>query len=350
MEKELKISICIPQYNRIAFLLKSLYIIEKQTYNNIEICISDDCSSDNTEEEILALIPKYRYPIIFDKNKVNLGFDRNLRKSIEMSSGDYALVIGNDDTINGNESIEFLTEFLVNNNLPDIGYCNLLEERTNNTIIKRAQTTKILGTGPSVVMKYYSCFSFVGGLIYKKSTFMKFNTDKMDGSIYCQIYLGCLMIAKGCTLFSIKEPLVVKDILLDGKFRHSYRDRIAKKWKDFKLVDSGLPSVMNVIIESFKDADIINQSLVYKVFKKIYSATYPFWIVDYKSNNAFPEACGLILGLFPPKVKNYNLLSTTNKLRIIIIYFIYSIGGLLMPVFIFKKITNWLYIRQKQKG
>lgn len=48
----MKISICIPQYNRIEYLLKSLRIIEEQTYPNIEISISDDCSSDDTVEKI----------------------------------------------------------------------------------------------------------------------------------------------------------------------------------------------------------------------------------------------------------------------------------------------------------
>ena len=44
----MKISICIPHYNRIEYLLKSLAFIEKQTYDNVEIVISDDNSSDDT--------------------------------------------------------------------------------------------------------------------------------------------------------------------------------------------------------------------------------------------------------------------------------------------------------------
>jgi glycosyltransferase involved in cell wall biosynthesis len=38
----MKISICIPHYNRIEYLLKSLKIIEQQSYKNVEIVISDD--------------------------------------------------------------------------------------------------------------------------------------------------------------------------------------------------------------------------------------------------------------------------------------------------------------------
>ena len=52
----MKISICIPQYNRINYLLRSLSIIEQQTYEEIEIVISDDFSSDDTEEKIKSLV------------------------------------------------------------------------------------------------------------------------------------------------------------------------------------------------------------------------------------------------------------------------------------------------------
>src|SRR5258708_36491767 len=111
----MKISICIPQYNRIEYLLRSLSIIEKQTYSDIEISISDDCSTDDTVERITELAKSYKYPIVFDKNEKNLGNDRNYRKCIEMANGDYAFVIGNDDSIAGEQSIADLVKFLDQN-------------------------------------------------------------------------------------------------------------------------------------------------------------------------------------------------------------------------------------------
>ena len=339
----MKISICIPQYNRINYLLRSLSIIESQSYSNIEIVISDDCSTDDTEARILELVTQYRFPIIFSKNKKNEGYDRNFRKCIELATGEYSLVIGNDDTLYGDESISFLVEFLKRNNYPDVGFCNLIEERTDNTLVERANITSVLGSGASVAIKYYSCFSFVGGLIYRRSNFLKFNTDKYDGSVYTQMYLGVLMIASGSTLFSIKEPLVLKDLLLDGKFRNSYRDRIAKKWKDFKIVDGGLPSVMNVLINAMNDAKTLTQKNTFYIFKRMYLITYPHWILDYKDNKALPEAFGLVLGLLPKKNFNYGKLTLINKIKINSIYFVSTIGALLIPVFLFKKYKSRLY-------
>jgi len=339
----MKISICIPQYNRINYLLKSLAIIEKQTYDNIEIAISDDCSTDDTEIEIKKLASRYRFPIIFDKNERNMGYDRNYRKCIEIATGDYAFVIGNDDSIAGEDSIEFLVNFLKTNNYPDIGYCNMIEERTGGTLIQRAFGNRVIGSGDEVALKNYSCFSFVGGLIYKRATFLKYNTSKYDGSIFAQMYLGVFMLVKGATLFCIERPLVLKDILLDGIFRNSYRDRIAKQWKNFRVVDGGVPSVINVLLSALRDAGSLTQRHIYFIFRRIYLVTFPHWILDYKENNAFPEACGLIIGLNPGKNKNFKLLNIKNQLVVYCFYLSSSTVGLLAPVFLFKRFKQKLY-------
>jgi hypothetical protein len=157
------------------------------------------------------------------------------------------------------------------------------------------------------------------------------------------MYLGCLMVANGCRLFSIQKPLVIKDMLFKGEFRNSYRDRIAKSWKNFKVVTGGLPSVINVLVSSFNDAEKATQSIIFRIHQRIYSVTYPFWIQDYKSIGALPEAVGLIIGLNPSKLPTYHFLSFLNRIRIWILYVLFSISALLLPSFIFQKLKNKLY-------
>ena len=345
----MKISICIPQYNRIAFLLKSLDLISRQSYPDLEVVISDDCSTDNTEEEITKLIPHYRYPLVYHRNKQNLGYDRNYRKCIELASGQYVMVIGNDDSLNPSFDIGMLTEFLKKNDYPEVGFCNFIEESTGNTFVERAQATTVLGSNYPTAMKYYSCFSFVGGLIYNKEQFTKFNSEKHDGSIYAQMYLGCLMIASGSTLFSIHEPLVIKDIVLEETKRNSYRDTLPKNWKEYRVESGGLPSVMNVSIDAFRDAGVLKQSLIYSIFKRIYTVTFPFWIVDYKSNGSFAAAVGLIEGLKPGRNPNFKLLTAWNRFKIWTYYIIFSIGGLLTPAGVFNSLKNRLYKKIKSR-
>lgn len=339
----MKISICIPQYNRINYLLKSLEIIAFQSYQNIEIIISDDFSTDDTEKQIKNIIPTYKYPIIYQKNDTNKGYDYNYRNCISMASGDYAFVIGNDDSIFGKQSIQYLVEFLINNNLPEIGFCNMIEESTGGTIINRSINSTVIGSGVEVALKYYSCFSFVGGLIYKKSTFDKYNTSKYDGSIYAQMYLGVYIIIKEAKLFSIHEPLVLKDIVLENEHRNSYKDTIAKKWKDYKVVDGGLPSVIHVLIAALKDSDQLTQQRVYLVFKRIYSITYPHWILDYKQNDALPEAFGLMVGLHPSKNNDLKILSLYFQIKIYLIYYLITLFSMLFPLFLYKPFKQRIY-------
>ncbi len=339
----MKFSICIPQYNRIQFLLKSLSIIEKQTYPNIEIVISDDASSDETVSEILKLKQRYRFPIILHGFATNQGYDRNYRKSIELATGDYCLVLGNDDSLYSDEAVRHLVDFLKANDQPEIGFVNFVEENNPKEIVKRASATKVLGSGPELAIRHYSCFSFVGGIIYKRCTFNEFNTDRYDRSIYSQIALGCTIVCAGKRLFSIAEPIVLKDIYFDGKFRHSYRDRIAKRWKDFRVVDGGLKSVINVLYQVFEATGTLTPALLYRVFNKIYKNTLPFWILDYKYNGALPEACGIFWGMKPWTTPCFGRLSLVGKLRTFTLYLFCSFAAFIFPSRLFYRYKNKIY-------
>lgn len=338
----MKISICIPQYNRIKFLLKGLSVIERQEFKNIEVLVSDDCSTDSTQEEILKLIPVYKFPLSYHRFDTNQGYDRNLRKCMEMATGDYCIILGNDDTINPEYDLKDLSSFLYNNGNPDIGFANYIEDGSSY-VFKRAKQTVVIGSGAKTALQYYSCFSFVAGIIISRKRFLEFNTNKYDGSIYAQIYLATLMVSKGYRLFSIHDSLVIKDILVEGNKRNSYRDTLTRSWAHYKKVNGGLPSVINVLHAAFWDAGVYTKELEYKIFRKIYLTTLPFWVMDYKQNKAFPEAVGIIHGMFPSAINHFNNLSFWDRQKIFGMYMATSVSSILFPSFVFKQLRNRLY-------
>src|SRR6185436_5908084 len=154
----MKVSICIPQYNRVDFLLKNLAIIAKQTYQNIEVVVSDDCSTDSTSKELTALKNKYRFPLVYHRNLRNKGYDCNMRQSMELASGDYVFILGNDDSLNDITDIAYLVDFLKQNNYPDLGYCNYAEEIEPEKVFERAVSTGVLGSGSELALKVASNF------------------------------------------------------------------------------------------------------------------------------------------------------------------------------------------------
>jgi glycosyltransferase involved in cell wall biosynthesis len=344
------VSICIPQFNRIQYLIRNLKTIEQQTYDNIEVVVSDDCSTDSTEVEILSLSKTYRYPLVYNKFEVNQGYDRNFRRSIELASGDYCFVLGNDDTLFSNNAIESLVLFLKNYNYPDIGFCNYVEEMSPNKIFRRASKTGLIGSGTELALMYYSAFSFVSGIVYKKSTFQKFNTSIFDNSVYSQIAINFNMVMNGCVLFCFEEHLVLKDILLSKSERaNSYRDNLSRSWKNFKQLNGGLTDIIRVLFWVLFQNNKFSCKYGYMIFKKIFRHTYPYWVLDYKKNGALPSAVGLIFGLRPWSINEFKYLNKSHKFEIIFTYLFATIFSLLLPSFLFFKFNNRIYSYFKRR-
>jgi glycosyltransferase involved in cell wall biosynthesis len=90
------ISIALCTYNGAEFLVQQLESILSQSYNNIEIIIVDDCSTDDT----LSIITKYECKdprIKIYKNAKNIGFNKNFGKAISLTNGDFIALSDQDD-------------------------------------------------------------------------------------------------------------------------------------------------------------------------------------------------------------------------------------------------------------
>ena len=109
MKKKL-VSICIPTYNSEFYLEETLNSILVQSYQNIEIIIGDNCSSDKTIK-IIENYAKKDFRISYYKNEFNIGYSINCNKLISKSNGDYICIFHSDD-IYHNTIIEKQVNFL----------------------------------------------------------------------------------------------------------------------------------------------------------------------------------------------------------------------------------------------
>ena len=96
----IQLSICIPTYNREKYLKQLLDCIEKQLQdiekNIVEICVSDNSSTDNTQSMISEYQQKYNNITYFRWDK-NMGADMNYLKVVEIAHGKYCWLFGSDD-------------------------------------------------------------------------------------------------------------------------------------------------------------------------------------------------------------------------------------------------------------
>jgi len=91
------VSIGIPTYNRAARNLRK--VIERalaQTYQNLEVIVSDNCSSDQTPELVRSIKdPRLRY----FRQQTNIGPNNNFNYCLQQARGEYFLLFHDDDMI-----------------------------------------------------------------------------------------------------------------------------------------------------------------------------------------------------------------------------------------------------------
>jgi glycosyltransferase involved in cell wall biosynthesis len=90
------VSVCIPSYNAAEFIGDTLRSVMAQTYNNLEIIICDDCSTDGT----LAVVRQFNDPrITINANAQNLGSSGNYNKILSLARGKYVKLLCADDLL-----------------------------------------------------------------------------------------------------------------------------------------------------------------------------------------------------------------------------------------------------------
>lgn len=91
------VTIAIPTYNRADVHLKdALASALKQTYQNIEIIVSDNCSTDGTEIFMRGLSDRR---IRYYRRDKNIGPNNNFNFCLEQAKGAYFLLLPDDDLI-----------------------------------------------------------------------------------------------------------------------------------------------------------------------------------------------------------------------------------------------------------
>jgi glycosyltransferase involved in cell wall biosynthesis len=77
--------------------LESVHASRAAAQCEIEVCVSDNGSTDNTEAVVRDA--QTRMPITYHKNERNLGIPRNFVTVVKMASGEFTWLLGDDDLL-----------------------------------------------------------------------------------------------------------------------------------------------------------------------------------------------------------------------------------------------------------
>ncbi len=138
----MSVSIITPTYNSERFIAETILSVQAQTYQDWEMIIVDDCSTDRTAE-IVASFQEKDSRIKYFYNSTNKGSALSRNLALQKAKGKWIAFLDSDDIWHP-EKLEKQIEFMTKNNY-HFSYTNYCE------IDENSKETGILITGPKVI-------------------------------------------------------------------------------------------------------------------------------------------------------------------------------------------------------
>jgi glycosyltransferase involved in cell wall biosynthesis len=99
-----KLSVCIPSYNQVRFIRAALDSVLEQAYEDFELLVIDDCSTDGTQEIVADYAARDRRVRLI-ANRVNRGMVNNWNACLEAARGEYVKFVFGDDLLVSPEAL-----------------------------------------------------------------------------------------------------------------------------------------------------------------------------------------------------------------------------------------------------
>ena len=165
------LSICIPTYNRANRLENALKSAISNTFDNIEVIVSDNNSQDNTSE----IVEKFKDKRIrYNKNETNIGANLNIIHTVEIAMGDYILFLSDEDLINENGLLAILNTISKYKNATVI-FGSIFDNPTNRYYF-RIEKDEIVRTSIKKIKYFLFEHAYFSGICIKRNVI---NLDKI---------------------------------------------------------------------------------------------------------------------------------------------------------------------------
>lgn len=232
------LSVICTCYNASQYLKESLDSLLNQKFNEFELILVDDGSSDNTRSILLDYKNKFQNCKVL-VNKYNEGVPISRNRAILDSAGSY-IAIHDADDISLPDRFQKQIEYFQKNTALDIlgSYAYKISsngELTGSLVYPPKDTF-----GAFFVINRYKLNPIIdSSSMFKKETFIKYGGYSMlDETKNAQDFeLWCRLLCHGCKLENIQEPLIKYRINPNGITRTKHkemRDATDLIWSRFK--------------------------------------------------------------------------------------------------------------------
>ncbi|WP_143425821.1 glycosyltransferase family 2 protein, partial [Gilliamella sp. wkB171] len=254
------VSIIIPVYNSSSFILKTLNSLQKQTYENYEIIIINDGSTDNTNDILEEYNKKNCNVTLYYQKNSGVSVARN--KGIELSKGEFITFLDSDD-IYLPSFLEKLVSKQIQTNA-DLVYCgyNRISDSGKLTVIPCSfKEGNILDS----YLQKNGYFHF-SSILIRKNILLKYSINFEAGCNLSEDLLFTVKLLSNFNCFSVKEHLF------------NYVQRVGSvmcsSWSDEKWIYDiqGRQKILNYLMDNYNKKDkqeIINLAMAWVVRREI---------------------------------------------------------------------------------
>jgi glycosyltransferase involved in cell wall biosynthesis len=213
------VSIIIMTYNSAKYIVETLESARAQTYNNIELIVTDDCSGDNTVDIVESWIMKHSAGFVRTElisTSVNTGIPANCNRGIKKSDGEWVKIIAGDDILTDTCVATFIKATETNPArrfiASDMYYMNANGEIVeNNDIRYNAIRGYFFSLKPERQLKLYARFPLFlnsPSFFMHKSTLQSINYFDEEFRIYDDLPLIFKILEKGIHIDYIDKKTV----------------------------------------------------------------------------------------------------------------------------------------------
>lgn len=258
------VSIIVPYFNHKDFIEELLISIKNQTYNNLEIIVINDGSSDGSLKLLKYLKSKYSFNLYTQKNK---GICATLNRGLSLARGEFINLIGSDDVL-FKTKIDDQVKILSQNDYDAVagGIALITKESIQlNTLKPRIKGILSLND------VFFNNSVFSPTLMFRASAFKKFG--KYDERNSIDDYPMLLnMLDKGAKIFNFNEIWAYYRVSEENYMKKSkwYLDGILFSLAKYenKYSISKIKNYHNFIY--YLKSAIFDDSFSFKVFKNIF--------------------------------------------------------------------------------
>jgi glycosyltransferase involved in cell wall biosynthesis len=266
------LTVAIPTFNRAEYLDLNLGQLCKQLdglADDVELLVSDNCSSDDPE----PVVQKYRaqgHEILYIRNVKNIGSDRNFIQCFDRASGQYLLVLGDDDLL-VDGALQRIMSFLKQGQYGAVRlHAYGFDTDYDKVILRKDPQERQYSDFSEFIMSMSYYVTYVSGYVVNRQVLLAypgFLSDRFDGTNFPHVYWLLTAAHQGLKNGSVRGYCVAAKRNNSGSYN------------PFEVFTSRI----NSVFDWFVNHEGHSRALYQKINNQLLMTYFPYYILQVRT-------------------------------------------------------------------